>query len=780
MAQPEAQRFVGQRLPRIEDERLLLGKGRYVADIALPDTLHVAFVRSPHAHALIRSIDKTTAMALPGVFAVIAAPDIERMLDRLRLPLGFPTTELPDDITPFVLTPKEACFVGEPVVMVLASSRYIAEDGAGAVVIDWEPLPALADCRLALDPNGPKVRLEAPDNVLKRLTVAYGDCGRVFGEAPHVFAENIHQHRGGAHPMEGRGIVASVDEGRDELLVWSSTQMAHEVQYTIARMLGLEDSQVRSVTPDVGGGFGAKFLVYPEEVAVAAAAWHFRRPVKWVEDRAEHFVSAIQERDQYWDMEVAADDHGKILGIRGRLIHDQGAYTPQGINCAYNAATGVTGPYKIPNYHLDVNVAQTNKVYVIPLRGAGYPEGAFVMERLLDRVAMELDLDRAFVRAQNLVPAEALPYQKPLKARSGKHIILDTGDYHEAQGRALKAIDYEGFPVRKAVARQQGRYIGIGLANAVKGTGRGPFESGAVKISASGHVLVRTGAAPMGQGLNTALAQIAAEALNVPLDLVKVTSGDATVISMGVGGFASRQTITAGSSVHFAAVAVAAKLRTVGAYMLKVEPYDVLLEGGAVCLKADKTKRASFAEVARLLRGVAGYDLPPGVGAGLESTQYWEPTDMTYAGAFHACEVEVDVGTGDVTILRYVAVHDSGTLINPMLAEGQVHGGIVHGIGNALFEFMRYDEQAQPTTSTFADYLLPTSTEVPRIELSFMTSPAPSNPIGVKGIGEAGTIPVTSTIISAIDDALSEYKVHLTSIPVDPVMLLGLIERNRT
>ena len=772
-------RFVGRRIPRIEDDRLLTGKGRFVADIVFPEMLHVAFVRSPHAHALIRRVDAREALAIPGVFAVVAAADIVKMLARLRMPLGFPTTELPDDITPFVLTPHEACFVGEPIAMVLASSRYVAEDGAAAVAVDWDPLPVLADCRDALKADAPRVRLEAPANVLKRFAVDYGDCATAFDAAPHVFSELIHQHRGGAHPMEGRGIVARVDEQRDELLVWSSTQMAHEVQYTIARMLGLEDSVVRAVTPDVGGGFGAKFLVYPEEIAVAAVAWHYRRPVKWIEDRSEHFVSAIQERDQHWDLEVAADGSGRILGIRGRLIHDQGAYTPQGINCAYNAATGVTGPYKIPNYQLDVHVAQTNKVYVIPLRGAGYPEGAFVMERLLDRVAKELGLDRALVRTRNLVPTEALPYKKPLKARSGKHIVLDTGDYVEAQSRVLRAIDYDGFPVRKAVARQQGRFIGVGLANAVKGTGRGPFESGAVKISPSGYVLVTTGAAAMGQGLNTAMAQIAAEALNVPLERVKVTSGDTTAISMGLGGFASRQTITAGSSVHVAAVAVAQKLKAIGALMLKVEPDAVVLDDGAICLAADRMKRVDFAEAARLLRGVPGYDLPVGLGAGLESTQFWEPTEMTYAGAFHACELEVDVGTGGVKLLRYAAVHDSGILVNPMLAEGQVHGGIVHGIGNALFEFMGYDDQAQPTTGTFADYLIPTSTDVPRIDVQFMQSTAPSNPIGVKGIGEAGTIPVTSVIVSAIDDALADYNVHITSIPVNPVALLGLIEGRR-
>lgn len=339
---------IGRRVPRIEDNRLLQGKGRYVADIDLPDMLHVAFVRSPHAHALIRSIDTSAARETPGVFMVVTATEMAAWVKQLRMPLGWPTADLPPDITPFILTPDEVCFVGEAVAMVLATSRYVAEDGAGRVEVEYEPLDVLADCRDALLPDAPKVRLEARDNVLRRFDVGYGDCDAVFAHAPHVFEEHLHQHRGGAHPMEGRGIVAHLETQHDTLMIWSSTQMSHELQFTVADVLGIAETRLRVVAPDVGGGFGAKYLIYPEELAVAAAALHCGRPVKWIEDRAEHFVSAIQERDQYWDLEVAADDDGRILAIRGRMIHDQGAYTPQGVNCAYNAATGVTGPYVIP------------------------------------------------------------------------------------------------------------------------------------------------------------------------------------------------------------------------------------------------------------------------------------------------------------------------------------------------------------------------------------------------------------------------------------------------
>ncbi len=769
-------RQVGERIRRIEDPALLRGAGRFVGDIELPGMLHAAFVRSPYAHALVTHIDVTDALATPGVVAVMAARDIARGLTTLRMPLGFPTTTLPPNITPFVLTPEEVCFAGEAVALVLATSRYTAEDGAGVVAVDYEPLPVLADCRDALKADAPKVRRESSDNVLCTFNVGYGDCAGAFAGAAHVFGEQLHQHRGGAHPMEGRGIVANYDKFAGSLSVWSSTQMSHELQFTVAAMLGIAEQSVRVVAPDVGGGFGAKFLVYPEEIAIAAAARLHACPVKWIEDRAEHFVSAIQERDQHWDVEIAVDGDGLILGVRGRMIHDQGAYTPQGINCPYNAATAVTGSYVVPNYNLDVFVAQTNKVFTIPVRGAGYPEGTFVMERLLDRAAHELGIDRALIRERNLVTAAKMPYVKPLKNRAGHAITLDSGDYPACQAKVLDVIDYAGFAERKKAARAQGRHIGIGMAHGVKGTGRGPFESASVKVSPSGRITVSTGAMAMGQGISTALAQIAAEALGATMDSIDVIAGDTAAISMGIGGFASRQTLTAGSSVLLAARKVNDKARKVASQMLEVSADDLVLRDGNVEVRGVPEMSVPLTRIARLLRGIPGYDLPRGVGAGLEATAHWEPDAMAYANAFHACEVEVDVETGGVTLLRYVAIQDSGRLVNPLIVEGQVHGGIVHGIGNALFEYMRYDENAQPISTTFADYLLPTSTEIPHLEVLFMESPSATNPLGVKGVGEVGTIPVTSAIASAVDDALSEYGVRIRAVPIDPVRVVEMID----
>jgi carbon-monoxide dehydrogenase large subunit len=449
-----ALRVVGTRARRIEDPALLSGRGRFVDDIRIDGTLHAAFLRSPHAHARIRAIDAAAARALPGIHAVYTARDILPALSPIRMPLGFPTKVLPDGITPFVLCPEELCYVGEALVMVVADSRHLAEDAVALVEVDYEPLPALADCREALNPAAPKVRLEATDNVLTRFTIAYGDTAGVFAKAAHVFPESLSTHRGGAHPIEGRGVLAQFD-ATGALTIWSSTQMSHDLKFMLADLLDLAEDRIRVIAPDVGGGFGAKFVIYPEEIAVAAAARLTGRPVKWIEDRGEHFIASIQEREQYWDVEIAADAEGKILGLRGRMVHDQGAYTPQGINCPYNASTAVTGPYKVPAYSLDVFVAQTNKVPTIPVRGAGYPEAAFVIERLMDRVALELGIDRAEVRLRNLVPAADMPYEKPLKIRAGVPVILDSGDYPACQKKVLDTIDYGGFRARQSAARSR-------------------------------------------------------------------------------------------------------------------------------------------------------------------------------------------------------------------------------------------------------------------------------------------------------------------------------------
>lgn len=765
----------GTRVPRIEDLPLLRGNGQFVDDIKVDNALHAHFVRSPHAHAKILSIDADLARAHPGVVAVLTIEELSAVLTNRRMPLGFAVEKLPSHCTPWVLSSEEVCFVGEPIAIIVATSRYIAEDAEALVQIEFEPLPVVTDCRHAIQPDSPLVRSTSTSNILKRFEISYGDVNQAFSGAAHIFREELWQHRGAAHPIEGRGVVARPDTVMGSLTVWSSTQMPHELAATLSTVLGIPERLIRVITPDVGGGFGAKFLVYPEEVAITAAAKLIGRTVKWIEDRREHFVSAIQERDQHWNVEIAVDADARIFGIRGVLIHDQGAYTPQGLNLPYNSATSVSGPYIVPSYKLDVFVADTNKVYTIPVRGAGYPEAAFTMERLLDRVARELKLDRAEVRRRNLVPAEKMPYAKPLVNRAGAPLVLDSGDYPLHQQQVLDHIGYASFTSKQSAARERGKYIGIGFAHGVKGTGRGPFESGLVRVSASGLVNVCTGALAMGQGTKTTLAQICADQLGVAVDQIEVIAGDTAYVSLGLGGFASRQAVTAGSSVHLAAKRVREKALKVASQLLEVDEADLTISNGRVHVVGAEQLSVSLGEVARALRGVPGYSLPADVGAGLEENVAFRTDSLAFAHSFHAVEVQVDIAIGAVTILRYVALQDSGNMINPLIVEGQVHGGVVHGLGNALFEFMNFDSNGQPTTTTFAEYLLPTATEVPALEVLLRETPSPLNPIGVKGVGEGGTVPVAAAVISAIEDALSPFGVRISRAPVSPLHILELL-----
>jgi carbon-monoxide dehydrogenase large subunit len=483
----------------------------------------------------------------------------------------------------------------------------------------------------------------------------------------------------------------------------------------------------------------------------------------------------VQERDQYWDLEAAFGADGRLRGVRGRMIHDEGAYTPQGINLPYNASTALPGPYVLPAYDLAVQVVETNKVATMPVRGAGYPEGAFAMERVLDAVAAALKLDRAEVRRRNLVPAEKMPYVTPLKTRSGSVVAMDSGDFPRCQQLALDTIDYAGFPERRARAAREGRYLGIGLGNGVKGTGRGPFESGIVRIGRSGRISVYTGAMPMGQGIRTALAQICAEQLGVAADAVTVVAGDTAVIPYGQGGFASRQTITAGSAVHMAAVAVREKALTVAAHFLEASPDDLELRDGRVEVAGAPGSGMTLRSIAEALSGVPGYSMPGKFEPGLEAFKNFLPNALTYGMGCHAVEVEVDIETCGVRILRYVVVNDSGTLINPMIVEGQIVGGVAHGIGNALLEWMGYDDGAQPTTTTFADYLLSSATEIPNIEVKFIEFPSPLNPLGVKGVGESGCVPAAGAIVSAVEDALAPFNVRIGEYPMTPPRLFALL-----
>ena len=765
---------IGARVLRLEDQALVTGRGRFVDDIPTAGVSAAAFARSPHPHALIRNIDLNAARAVPGVIAVLTLDDLAPVMKQRRMNRVSDSGTNLAQSWPFALADGEASFVGEPIAIVVAADRYVAEDAAALIEVDYEVLAAAIDCRAE---GAPPVRRELRSNRVISYKVGYGDVEAAFAKAAHVVREELWVHRGAAHSMEGRGILAEISDR--ETLVWASTQKPHDLRTALADYIALDESRLRVATPDVGGGFGPKLCVYPEDVAVVAAAILLRRSIKWIEDRREHFTNAAQERDQYWSIALAADDDGRVRGVRGRLIHDVGAYALQDVNIPYNSATTLTGPYVVPALAIDVAAVHTNKAPVSSVRGAGYPQAAFAMERMLDRLAQALRLDRAELRRRNLIPAEKMPYLKPLKSRAGEQVQYDSGDYPGCQAEIVRAAQWQDFPRRQAAARAQGSYIGIGLAHGMKGTGRGPFEFGNVRISPTGQITVSTGAAPMGQGLCTALAQICADAFGVRAQDVTVIAGDTAAAPLGLGGFASRQTVTAGSSVKIAAAAVAAKARKLASHMLEAAEEDLEIVDGEVRVVGAPQLAVKLGDLARVLKGAPGYPFPKDIEPGLESSATFRVDQLAYSNACHVAEVEVDVETGGVRILRYFAMQDAGRLINPMIVDGQVHGGIAHGIGNAIFEWMGYDEAGQPITTTFADYLLPTAADVPNLQTLYKESPSPHNPLGVKGVGEVGVIPAAAAIISAVEDALSPFDVRIAQMPITPSRLAELIARAR-
>lgn len=770
----------GTSVPRLEDAALLRGEGRYVDDIRLPGMLHAAFVRSPHAHAALGGIDKTAALAVPGVQAVLTLADLRPYLKNDRLVVGLPSPSYKQERNRPVLAGDEAVHVGEPVAIVIADSRYIAEDAAALVAVDYDPLPAVADCRAALAAGAPKVHRDGPHNLLAEFGMGYGDIEGAFAGAQHVFRETFWLHRGGSHSIECRGTVATHDALEGKLTLWCSTQMPHALMRVLVDMLGCDESRVRVVTPDLGGGFGPKLVSYSEDVAVGIAAMITGRPVKWIEDRREHFISTTQERDQHWEVEIAVDADARIRGVRGSFIHDHGAYTARGVNLGHNSAETVTLPYEIPAYKMTVRLVLTNKVPVTPVRGAGHPQGTFVMERLLDRVARELELDRAEVRRRNLIPADRMPYTKQLKTRGGMQVVLDSGDYPRCQQAACERAGWDGFRTRQAAARKEGRYLGMGLANFVKGTGRGPFEGVTVRVGPSGKVLVCSGATAMGQSTRTMLAQIVAEQLGGDMANITVRTGDTDGIPMGIGGSNSRQTVTAGSSAHIAAKKVRQKVLKVAALLLKAQEQDLEIVGDEVRVKGAPDLKIALGRVANTVAGTPGYSLPGEVEPGMEATEYFVVDDMAYANGSAVAEVEVDVETGGVRILRYVIAHDCGRILHPMIVDGQILGGAAHGIGNALYEWMGFDENGQPVTTNLGEYLLVTAPEMPPVDIIHQESPSPLNPLGVKGVGECGVVPAPAAILSAVEDALAPFGVRVAKAPLFPAEIVGLIQHRDT
>jgi aerobic carbon-monoxide dehydrogenase large subunit len=772
-------KWFGAAVKRKEDPALLAGHGRFIDDVRLAGTVHAAFVRSPHPHARIRGINTAAAKAAKGVHLVLTFAELPEPIRKNSLPLFVPSPAITQLYMPYALADREVVYAGEPIAMVIADSRHLAEDGASLVEVDYEPLPAVSDCAAAIIPGSPLAHADAKSNIAARVPITVGDADATFAKAAHVVAERIFIHRGGPFFLECRGLVASYDAITDAYTVYISSQGSHRIKRGLLDVLDLNDNQMHVITPDVGGGFGPKGAVYPEYPCVAAATKLLGRPVKWIEDRRENFLCTHQERDQFWDLELAVDADAKILGLRGRLVHDTGAFVPWGLVLPWIAATTVPGPYVVPNFKIELNAVYTNKISTTPVRGAGRPQGVFVMERMMDRLAEAVGLDRAEVRRRNFIQPNQMPYKVGIIFRDGRPVTYDSGDYPGSQAAALAGADYAGFAARQEAARKAGRYIGFGMSNAVEGTGLGPYEGATVRIATTGKIVLYTGATPQGQSHKTTLAQIAADQLGVSYEDVTVATADTKEIAFGVGTFAARTAVNAGSSAHIAAIEVAKKIKLIAADMMEVSPDDLELRNGFAEVRGVPGMKKSFREIAVKSIGMPGFSMAGGLSPGLENTAYFQPDQSTYSNGTHIAEVEVDIDTGGVKILRYTVLHDCGTVINPMVVEGQVVGGVAHGIGNALFERLCHDNDAQPQTTTFADYLLPGATDMPPIQILHTETASPLNPLGMKGAGEGGTIASIAAIIGAVENALTPFGVKVNEAPISPERIVALINESR-
>jgi aerobic carbon-monoxide dehydrogenase large subunit len=766
----------GAPVARKEDAALLTGNGCYVDDIQLPDLLHAYILRSPLPHGRIRAMDLSRAKSAPGVVAAFAFNELPDCLKAKAMPLVVPNPAILHPITQFALAEKEVRYVGEPVAVVVARERCLAEDAAELVDIDYETLPAVASLDQAMLSGAPSTHLAIDSNLAGVALFADGDCDAAFARAHRVVKASFDQHRGGAFFMETRGCVAVPDALGRSFTLYGAMQSPHRIKRILQELFGLADDQVRVVAPDVGGGFGPKGSFYAEYALITHCVQLLRRPVKWIEDRRENFVATHQERDQRWDLELAVDPEGRILGLRGQLAHDTGAYVPWGLVLPWISMTTLQGPYVVPTFALTLKSFFTNKVPTTPVRGAGRPQAVFAMERLMDRVAHELGLDRAEVRRRNFIRPEQMPFNCRVIGRDGSPVLYDSGDYPGTQALALQGGDWAGFPARQAAAREEGRYVGIGVANFVEGTGLGPYEGATVKISTNGSIVVYTGAAPQGQSHHTTLAQIVADQLGVAPAAVQIVTGDTQGISLGVGTFAARSAVNAGNAVHLAAAEVRRKIQALAGKVLEAEPGKIVVADGMASVDGVPESSISLGRLAVLSAGMPGYSLDEGMTPGLEHTSYFAPPQSTFSNGCHVVEVEVDPEIGAVKLLRYVVADDCGRQINPMVVHGQVVGGVVHGIGNALLEELVYDESGQLLSCNFGEYLLPLASNIPQIEVLHTETPSPLNPLGVKGAGEGGTLPAAAAIASAIEDALKPFGVTITQVPITPMRLVEKLQ----
>jgi carbon-monoxide dehydrogenase large subunit len=768
-------RWIGARVPRKEDRRLVTGRGMFVADMKLPGMLSAAIYRSPYAHAAIRGIDVRPALAKPGVVAAWIGVDLAEVG---RIPMRMSPRGKVGECLQRALAIDRARYVGEPLAVVVATDRYHAEDALDALVADLDPLPAVTDARAALEPGAPLLHEEFGSNLAERLVMGREDAAQALASASVRVRHRFHVQRHTAVPLETRGLLAAFDRGTGMLTMWGATKVPHWNRAVLARLLGRPEHAIRLVETDVGGGFGVRGEVYPEDVLIAWVAMRLDRPVQWIEDRREHLLATNHSREQWHEIQIGATRDGDIVALVDRSWVDMGAYIrTHGFVVPDRMAAMLPGPYRIPHYHADVACVFTNKTPTGTYRGPGRYEGTVVREVAVDVLARTLAMDPADVRRRNFVAAEAMPYDVGATADRDP-VIYDSGDFAGAFGTALDAADYTRLRDEQAAARRAGRHVGIGIGCLVEKSGTGPWEYARVELDASGRAVVLTGLAILGQGLETTLAQLCADGLGVTPDDVTVIHGDTARVPFGVGTFGSRGAVVGGTAVFQAARRLRDKVVALAAMKLEASVEDLVVEDARVFPRGVPRRALTFSELAR----AAAATRPAGADEmGLAASAFFEAPMRPYPYGTHVAVVEVDPGTGRVTVLSYVIAYDVGRVINPTIVEGQLVGGLAQGLGGALLENLAYDAGGQLVTTSFMDYLLPGAAEMPgRIELRVLEdAPSPLNPLGIKGAGEGGCTGAGAALANAVADALAPLEVTVTALPLSPDSVLAMIREAR-
>jgi aerobic carbon-monoxide dehydrogenase large subunit len=774
----------GTSINRVEDRRLVLGAGEYVDDVRLDAALHVAILRSPYAHARVRTINVDAALAMPGIVRVETAAGLGTQNGPFPHPawaapaagLASVVTQARPEVIRLLATDKVR-YVGEAVAAIVATNRYLAEDALSAIEVDYDPLPLVMDPSAGIVVGAPLLNEDWGDNVAAHFVVSKGNIERSFAIADRVVRARVTMPRSTLTPIENRGVAARPDRRSGGLVVWSSTQQPHWLRNALERSLGLSGDRLRVIAPDVGGGFGVKSMVYPEELLVPLLALRLGQPVRWTEMRQESFLSAVHSRDQVHQIELALAADGTIMGMRDTFLFDAGASNVECLVCPYNTAAHISLPYRVPTLKIECHAVLTNKTPNAAHRGAGRPEAVMAMEGVLDVAAHELGIDGFELRRRNALRSDEMPYDAGIIYRDGAPLILDGGDYLGTLEDAAREIGWDTVRQEQPGLRAAGRHVGLGIASYVEGTGIGPYESALIRIQPSGHVVVTVATPSQGQGHETTLAQICADELGVDVAQVRVVQGDTGALPAGSGTFDSRTAVVVGNAVGVAARRLREKCLQAASEFLEAASDDLQIERGSISVIGSRGSNVGLGELsARLSPGTGQLTA---VGPGLEAHEGFKLSAAAWANGVHACLVEVDVETGHVEVLRYVVVHDCGRLINPRIVEGQISGGVAQGLGGALAEELVYNDSGQLITGSFMDYGIPRSTDMPPLLIYHRETPSPRNPLGIKGVGEGGAIPVAAAVVGAVNDALRPFGVRVESCPVTPDRILALLEEVR-